>query len=392
MNDAGSHAALLKHMRVITKSLCRRLSAVEVAHIVVTGARTAIGADRTAISVALVEDGETLETIATDGSLARRDSHVGFVSERTPAAVEATNVTDYESVARGVFLLEIDGRMLGTLDVEFDDEHFFSAEECAFLHALANVTGCALHHAQQLDSVERAAREIDDAAQLKDAFLSTVSHELRTPLNAILGWSAMLREPLESAAANKGIEVIERNARALARLIDDILDVSRIVRGKLEVKRRTVSVTEIVRAVAAAVRPTAAARGVEFDAPADGDAGVVLGDPDRLQQVVWNLAMNAVKFTPRGGSVAMSAEHDAQMVRIRIADTGAGIEPSFLPHLFERFRQFDSSTTRLHNGLGLGLAISRHLVELHGGTITAESAGAGRGTTFIIELPKLART
>ncbi|HYN86224.1 MAG TPA: PAS domain S-box protein [Pyrinomonadaceae bacterium] len=235
---------------------------------------------------------------------------------------------------------------------------------------------------------ERLYREAQDASRLKDEFLATVSHELRTPLTAILGWAHMLRlGQLEGEGASKALETIERNARAQAQLIDDLLDVSRVITGKLRIDVRPLDPNSFIESAIEAVRPAAEAKGVRVQKIIDTGIVSVAGDPVRLQQVVWNLLSNAIKFTPRGGRVQVRLERVNSHVEIAVTDTGAGIAPEFLPHVFDRFRQADQKTTRQHGGLGLGLAIARHLVELHGGTVSAESEGEGRGSTFIVRLP-----
>ena len=235
---------------------------------------------------------------------------------------------------------------------------------------------------------ERLLREAQEANRLKDEFLATVSHELRTPLTAILGWAHLLRGGgLGGEAAVKALETIERNARSQSQLIDDLLDVSRIVTGKLRLEIMPVDPHTFIDAAVESVRPAAEAKGVRLEKVTDTGAETVMGDPARLQQVVWNLLMNAVKFTPRGGRVQIRLERVNSQVEIAVADTGAGIDPEFLPHVFERFRQADQKTTRQHGGLGLGLAIVRHLVELHGGSVRADSGGEGAGATFTVALP-----
>jgi PAS domain S-box-containing protein len=235
---------------------------------------------------------------------------------------------------------------------------------------------------------ERLLREAQEANRLKDEFLATVSHELRTPLTAILGWAHLMRGGrLEGESAARALETIERNARAQAQLIDDLLDVSRIVTGKLRLDVVPVSPHSFIDPAVEAVRPAAEAKGVRLQKLIDSGVETVMGDPARLQQVVWNLLTNAVKFTPRGGRVQLSLWRVNSRVELAVSDTGAGISPEFLPHVFERFRQADQRTTRQHGGLGLGLAIVRHLVELHGGNVRADSAGEGTGATFTVTLP-----
>ncbi|CAM3738025.1 PAS domain S-box protein [Corallococcus sp. ZKHCc1 1396] len=235
---------------------------------------------------------------------------------------------------------------------------------------------------------ESAARqEAEVANQLKDEFLATVSHELRTPLTAILGWVQLLRTGhLPESRRARALETMERNARAQGQLIEDLLDVSRIVSGKLKLDVEPVDLSTVVQQALESVRPAADARGVQVQATVDSSSSV-MGDPQRLQQVVWNLLSNAVKFTPRNGRVRLVVERRASLVELTVADTGQGISPAFLPHVFERFRQADSGTTRKTGGLGLGLSIVRHLVEMHGGTVAAASAGDGQGATFTVRLP-----
>ena len=236
---------------------------------------------------------------------------------------------------------------------------------------------------------ERQARaEAEKANRAKEEFLAVISHELRTPLTPILTWSRLLRSgKLDHAATERALEAIERAARSQAQLIEDLLDVSRITSGKLRLDVRPIELQPVVEAAIGSVRPGAEAKGMRLDIVLDRNAGVVSGDPERLQQVVWNLLSNAIKFTPRGGRIQVRLQRVNSHVEIAISDTGQGIKPEFLPHVFERFRQADSSSTRAHGGLGLGLAIVRHLVELHGGRVRAQSPGEGRGATFVVELP-----
>jgi signal transduction histidine kinase/ActR/RegA family two-component response regulator len=242
---------------------------------------------------------------------------------------------------------------------------------------------------ERLEGAERTARaEAERSDRAKDEFIATVSHELRTPLNAVLGWARLLRlGKLDPTAAVRGIETIERSAQAQAQIVDDLLDVSRIVRGELRLDVRPVDLVPVIEAALDAVRPAAAARNISVAAVLVPRAGPVAGDPGRLQQVVWNLLANAIKFTPPGGRVEIRLAREEAEVVIRVRDTGAGIDPAFLPHLFERFRQADSSSTRVHGGLGLGLALVRHLVEAHGGGVSAASAGPGQGAAFTVRLP-----
>ncbi|HKO49240.1 MAG TPA: ATP-binding protein [Polyangiaceae bacterium] len=263
--------------------------------------------------------------------------------------------------------------------------------DAVFVHAYEVTEQVLARHKSEFlrDAEQLARKEAEAANRVKDEFLATMSHELRTPLNAILGWAALLRRGApDPEGLERGLATIERNALAQARLIEDVLDVSRIISGKLRLDLRPVDLVAIVNAATDVVRPAAVARRVSLSITHGAEATVELvGDADRLQQVVWNLLSNAVKFTGTGGAVTLGIERHRSALRLTVRDTGSGIAPEHLPFIFERFRQVDSSTTRKHGGLGLGLAIVRHLVELHGGSVSAESAGLAQGATFTVELP-----
>ncbi len=230
--------------------------------------------------------------------------------------------------------------------------------------------------------------EAENANRVKDEFLATVSHEVRTPLNAILGWATLMRSgKIDASTAQRAIEAIERNAKSQAQLIEDLMDVSRIISGKMRLDIKPIAVTAIVKAAIDSVRPAAEAKNIRMEMLIDPAADKLSGDEGRLQQIIWNLLSNSVKFTPSGGTVQVTVSRKDSFTQISIHDTGEGISPEFLPHVFDRFKQADASTTRKHGGLGLGLAITRNLTELHGGTIEAESEGEGRGATFTVRLP-----
>jgi PAS domain S-box-containing protein len=239
-----------------------------------------------------------------------------------------------------------------------------------------------------LATAQSARAEADSANGVKDEFLATLSHELRTPLTSILGWAHLLIDGrLDKQQTARAIETIARNARAQRRLIDDLIDISRIMTGKLYLDLRVVKLAPLIQAVVDDVRPPADARSINLETAFDSDVGAILGDPDRLQQIVWNLLTNAIKFTPKGGYVHVRLERNDSHALITVNDSGQGIATEHLPHVFERFRQADSSNTRSNNGLGLGLSIVRQLVELHQGTVTAESSGENAGATFRVMLP-----
>ncbi|MFN2493425.1 MAG: ATP-binding protein, partial [Pyrinomonadaceae bacterium] len=240
---------------------------------------------------------------------------------------------------------------------------------------------------RQHELTENAER----ANHLKDEFLATLSHELRTPLTAIVGWAQMLGNPkLDAADSRRAIEVIRRNARMQVQMVEDLLDVSRIITGKLRLSVQPVDLGTIIIAAVDGLRPAAEAKAISLQLQLDSPAGQVSGDPDRLQQVAWNLVSNAIKFTPKDGRVSIVLQRIDSHVEVTVSDTGLGIAPQFLPHVFDRFRQADSTTTRAFGGLGLGLAIVRQLVELHGGTVRVDSEGEGLGSTFTVSLPLMA--
>ena len=242
---------------------------------------------------------------------------------------------------------------------------------------------------EQLLAAEQAARaQAEQAARMKDEFLATLSHEIRTPLNAILGWTQIMQRSKDPEDIASGLEVIERNARAQSQIIEDLLDMSRIISGKVRLDVQRLNLSGIVQAAVETARPTAEAKGVRLKSIIDPLHGVAIsGDANRLQQILWNLISNAIKFTPREGQVQVLLERVNSHLEISVIDTGEGIKPEFLPFVFDRFRQADASTTRRHGGLGLGLSIVKQLVELHGGAVRVKSAGVGKGATFVVSLP-----
>ena len=276
--------------------------------------------------------------------------------------------------------LSHEGRVIGTLTI-IDDVTERVARE-AELQA-------QIEDRSRLLSSEKVARnEAERANRLKDEFLATISHELRNPLNAILGWAHMMRlGKLNEANTERAVETIYRNAKSQSQLVSDLLDVSRIISGKLRLDVRTVDLLSIVNAAIDSIRPAADAKGIRMQMLLDPAAGPISGDADRLQQIVWNLLTNAVKFTPRAGRIQIKVQRIDSHVEIVVSDSGVGISKEFLPYVFDRFRQADASTTRIHGGLGLGLSIVRQLVDLHGGNVSVESEGEGKGATFTVMLP-----
>ena len=263
------------------------------------------------------------------------------------------------------------------------------AESAMARSAAAQATSLAAKLDATRAELQHALSAAETASRARDEFLATVSHELRTPLTSIIGWIQLLRLERDEMSLAEGLDTIDRNARAQSRLIEDILDFSRINAGKLRLSVGPLDLTDVIEAAIDIVRPAADAKGVRIDRVLDSEAGHVSGDPDRLQQVFWNLLSNAVKFTPRGGKVLIRLERISSHCELTVSDTGQGISAKFLPYVFDRFSQADSSSTRAHAGLGLGLGIVRHLVELHGGTVQAFSRGEGQGATFAVRLPLL---
>ena len=349
-------AAQLQRLTQASLAIHSAPSIEEILRIVTETAREVAGAERAEIVPALTESWG-----------------VGAGAEGGPARTDAD---------RAATLMGRDGRDMGTLRI-FGRP--LGPDESAILTPLAQMASIAIENVLYSE-----ARE---ANRLKDEFLTTLSHELRTPLTAILGWTRILRAPaLDPGRFAHGLDVIERNVNAQAKLIDDLLDISRISAAKLRLNTRPMAVVPVVEGVVEGLRPAWEAKSLDVQVvvdPAAADRSDVAGDADRLQQVVWNLLSNAIKFTPAAGSIEIRMERTPAHVRIRVSDTGKGISPDFLGHVFDRFRQADSSTTRSHGGLGIGLAIVRHIVEMHGGTVSAASPGPGQGSTFLVSLPAL---
>ena len=275
------------------------------------------------------------------------------------------------------------GDIIGGLLFGHAEPGRFTADHGRLAAGIATWASVALENA-------RLYKAVHEASRLKDEFLATLSHELRTPLNAILGYSRMLRTgQVEATKGDRAMEVIERNATALAQIVEDVLDVSRITAGKVRLNIQEVDPVDLVTNSILSVAPAADARGVRIETSVHNVVGSIAADADRLQQVLWNLLSNAVKFTGRGGRVLVELSRNEGDVEIVVSDTGVGIPSDFLPYLFDRFRQGDARTTREQGGLGLGLAIARHFIEMHGGTISAWSAGEGQGSTFRVRLPAM---
>lgn len=318
-----------------------------------------------------------IENVKLDARYGKNSPYFGMPEGHLP-------VTSYLAVP----VISRSGEVLGGLFFGHPESGVFSERHERIVTGLAGQAAIAMDNARLYEAAQRAQAEAVTANRLKDEFLATVSHELRTPLNVILGWARMLRQGrLDEEARSRALGTIERSAVAQGQIIEDILDVSRIITGKLRLDVSPVEIAKVIEEAIESVRPTAEAKGVRLQAVLDTQTNLVLGDAHRLQQIMWNLLSNAIKFTPKGGRVQVTLARINSHIQILVSDTGQGISQDFLPYVFERFLQADSSTKRAYGGLGLGLAIVRHLTDLHGGNVSAYSAGEGQGATFTVSLP-----
>lgn len=318
----------------------------------------------------------------------RKDARYGRNSPYYAMPPDWLPVTSYLAVP----VISRSWEVLGGLFFGHPHEGVFTERHERIVEGLAAQAAIAMDNARLYELSESERAKAETANRAKDEFLATISHELRTPLNAIIGWSHLLRKgKLDEATVTRAVEAIERNAKAQAQLVEDILDVSRVITGKLRLNIGSVDLASVINAAIDSVQLAADSKGIRLDVALDPSARHIHGDSSRLQQVVWNLLSNAIKFTPAGGSIQVLLERSDSNAEIKVSDTGQGIKSSFLPFIFDRFRQADATITRTHRGLGLGLAIVRHLIELHGGTVEADSPGEGCGATFTIRLPHVAQ-
>jgi PAS domain S-box-containing protein len=318
-----------------------------------------------------------LGDVTVDQRFGQNDPHHGLPRGHLP-------VRSYLAIP----VISRSGEVLGGLFFGHPERNVFTESAERIMLGLAAQAAIAIDNARLFDAVHKARETAEIANRLKDEFLATVSHELRTPLNAVLGWTSLLRgTQMDAARRAKALEIIERNARLQQKIVEDILDVSRIIAGQLRLDKEPMPFRPVVEAAIESVQPMAEAKSIRFTVELGDDPAIIIGDHDRLEQIVWNLLSNAIKFTPEGGAVRVSLDVTESRVELVVSDTGVGIAPDFLPHVFERFRQGDARVTRAHGGLGLGLAIVRHLTEMHGGSAAAVSAGEGKGATFIVRLP-----
>lgn len=321
----------------------------------------------------------------------RKDPRYGQMAPHRGMPKGHLPVTSYLAVP----VISRKGNVIGGLFFGHPEENVFTEDSEKLVTLLAAHAAVAIDNANLLKELRAAERqsaaskqEAEHQSHIKDEFLATISHELRTPLQSIIGWSQILLEDRsDPAEVQNGMEVIHRNAEAQSRIIEDLLDMNRILTGKVRLDVQRINLSAVLEEAIGTIRLAADGKGVRLRTVIDPHSKAIAGDPGRLQQVFWNLLSNAIKFTPRGGSVQIVVEKVASHLEVSISDTGEGIDPDFLPHVFERFRQADQSSTRRQAGVGLGLAIVKNLVELHGGSVRAESAGRGHGATFVVSLP-----
>jgi signal transduction histidine kinase/CHASE1-domain containing sensor protein/DNA-binding NarL/FixJ family response regulator len=341
--------------------------------------------------IEVLEVGESIS-----GRVAQQKQRV--VVERVSQTADTEVLRSQGLTAYACYPLIARHQLIGTLAFGSRDRSVFTPDELTLLQVVCDQVAAAIERAALVDQLRQQTEDLREASRLKDEFLATLSHELRTPMNAMLGWTSLLRSrKFDAATTLRALETIERNTKSLNQLIEDLLDVSRIVTGKLRLHRHPVELVPIVNAAIEMVRSSADAKKIHIQTTLEPLESPVLGDATRLQQVIWNLMTNAIKFTPPEGHVEVQltrvprspSSRVESYAQIQVIDTGAGISPEFLPYVFDRFRQADSKSTRLHGGLGLGLAIVHHLIESHGGTVLVESPGEGQGSTFTVQLPLL---
>jgi PAS domain S-box-containing protein len=402
-NAAEQASRRLQHLQMVTDEAWAQMSLDDLLLNSVKAIRSILNADTAGILLSepdgdlIIRATDGLDIDLTGNRIPAGTGFSGIVArERRPLTIEGTiPPSAFAEVieSRGTKALSgvplmVDKRLLGVLCIGMPQAPTSSEDDLRFMSLVGDRVALAIERIS-LYNLERNARaQAEEANRLKDQFLATVSHELRTPLNAILGWARMLTSGrIDEPTSKHALEVIERNARIQAQLIDDLLDVSRIISGKLRLNISPIEPLNIARLALDAVRPAAEAKEIELHTNFDPETGAIPGDPDRIQQIFWNLLSNAIKFTPNGGKVTVDVKREESHIEFSVADNGQGISAEFLPFVFERFRQADSTAARMHGGLGLGLAIVRHLAELHGGVVHADSDGIGAGASFRVRLP-----
>ncbi|MDQ2856506.1 MAG: MASE1 domain-containing protein [Acidobacteriota bacterium] len=401
--EAENATEATKRLQAVTDAALQHLAVDDLLQEMLERVRELLEVDSVAILL-LSEDGKELKLSARVGLERELSPNVsvpfgrgiagGIAASRAPIVIDDLSQTDVQNpVLRTNFSsligapLIVKEKVIGVIHADTVAPRHFTAEDVRLLQLVADRLALALDHAHLYEAEQAARIAAEEASRMKDEFLATVSHELRTPPNAIVGWSALLRSgSLDQPTSKRAIEIIDRNARAQTQLIEDLLDVSRIITGKLRVETAPVELSQVIEAAIDSVRPALASKSITLNLEAEPRIRPVLGDADRLQQVIWNLLSNAAKFTGAKGQIDVQLRSSGTGAEVIVSDNGQGISEAFLPYVFDRFRQADGAMTRQHGGLGLGLAIARHLVELHGGSIKAESPGEGKGATFVIKL------
>jgi PAS domain S-box-containing protein len=401
--EAEHSAESIRRLQALTDSALARLTLDDLLYEMLDRIRELLAAD-SAVMLLLTEDGQALTVRATVGFDEDATGLIIPVGEGVAGSIAANRapliVEDLSAVeapnpilrrnARSLIgaPLIVEGRLIGVIHANAIQLRRFTEDDVRLLQLAADRVALAIEHARLYEVEQQARRQAEEANRMKDEFLALVSHELRSPLNAILGYAALLRySGLDAQKVRQAAEVIDRSGKAQAQLIDDLLDTARIISGKLRLELGPVDLVSVIDQAVQTIHPAADAKGISIETDLPSEIGQITGDPTRLQQVVWNLLSNAVKFTPQGGRVEARLERVDPHIRITVSDTGKGISPDFLPYAFDRFRQADSSSARRYGGLGLGLALVKYLVELHGGTIEVASAGEGWGATFKVTLP-----
>jgi PAS domain S-box-containing protein len=402
--EAESVSSMLSRLQMITDAVLPELTLEDLLRALLGRVRLALGSD-TATILLVDAGGEVFVPAVSDGlepspgeggRIPLRSGVAGLIAASAEGLI--INGLAPDDVA-GLFVKErvtsivgaplwVDGRLIGVIHVGSLGLRHFTDDDLHLLRLVAHRAALAIERAR-FHEAERSARlDAETANRAKDEFLAMLSHELQTPLSIVLLWATLLRSGgLDQAGVARGLEIIEQNARVQNQMIVDLLDVSRIVAGKLSLNLQRVDVAPIIQTATDALRPLALAKGISIGVSSDGGVGLIVCDPQRILQVVSNLLGNSIKFTPDGGRVEVALAQDGDVLRITVSDTGYGISEEFLPHIFERFKQADTGLTRKHGGLGLGLAIVRHLVQLHGGTASVSSDGEGKGATFTVLLP-----
>jgi PAS domain S-box-containing protein len=402
--EAESVSSMLRRLQMVMDAALPEVGLEDLLRALLGRVRLALGSD-TATVLLLDGGGQLLVPIVSDGLQAESGEAIQIpvnrgVAGRIAASDDGLIIDDLATVdVVNLFLkervasivgapLRVDGRLIGVMHVGSLSLRHFTHDDLHLLRLVAHRAALAIERAR-LHETERAARiEAEAASRAKDEFLAMLSHELQTPLSVVLLWAPLLRSGgLDQAGVARALDIIEQNARAQNQMIVDLLDVSRIVAGKLTLHPQRIDPAPVIETAIESLRPIAEVKGISISAQADSDIGVIVCDAQRLSQIISNLLGNAIKFTPNGGRVEIALSRVGNQARLTVTDTGYGISREFLPHVFERFRQADTGLTRKHGGLGLGLAIVRHLVELHGGTVSASSDGEGKGAIFTVLLP-----